>query len=220
MDENVRLSTQELFKVKLSLSCLSNRVTVCPVQAKLYLLKGEAWTHFKTGVAAVIFNTGECGDRNPKSVKLCLVELESGFSSWNEDLSDSSHYKAEDNTFHSLVLQNNNGANMAGLQFSEEGAASLFLKEILDSIDELKSAKYATELTKLEISSRKEKAKKFRKLKKSEISTPCLFTHVTNISSTQADSLDEPTSPVRTDSTSVKYGTDRVKRSFSMSKRK
>ncbi len=224
MDENGRLTNQELFKVKLSLSCLSNRVTVCPVRAKLYLLNGEAWKHHKTGVAAVILNTGECGDRNPKGVKLCLVELESGFASWNEDLSDNSQYKAQDdNKFHTLVLQNNNGANMAGLQFDDEGAASLFLKEIVDSIEELKSSNNATEMSKLELSSRKEKAKKFRKLKKSEISTPCLFTHVTNISSTQADSIDEPTSPdrleMRSSSTSSKSG-DKTKRSFSMSKKR
>ena len=223
MGENGRLSSQELFKVKLSLSCLSNRVTVCPVQAKLYLLKGETWKHHKTGVAAVILNTGESGDRNPKGVKLCLVEVESGFASWNEDLNDNSQYKAQDNMFHTLVLQNNNGANMAGLQFNDEGAASLFLKEIVDSIEELKSSNNAGEVSKLELSSRKEKAKKFRKLKKSEISTPCLFTHVTNISSTQADSLDEPTSPdslgTRTGSTSGKPS-DKVKRSFSMSKKK
>ena len=223
MDENGRLTTQELFKIKLSLSCLSNRVTVCPVQAKLYLLKEETWKHFKTGVAAVIFNTGECGDRNPKGVKLCLVELESGFASWKEDLSDSSQYKAQDTKFHTLVLQNNNGANMAGLQFEDEGAASLFFKEIIDSIEELKSANNATELSKLELSSRREKAKKFRKLKKSEISTPCLFTHVTNISSTQADTLDEPTSPGglegRSGSTSGRSG-EKPKRSFSMSKKR
>ncbi|XP_028409151.1 uncharacterized protein LOC114531731 [Dendronephthya gigantea] len=223
MDENGRLTSQELFKVKLSLSCLSNRVTVCPVQAKLYLLKGETWNHFKTGVAAVIFNTGESGDRNPKGVKLCLVELESGFASWNEDLSDNSQYKAQDTKFHTLMLQNNNGANMAGLQFEDEGAASLFLKEIIDSIEELKSSNNTLELSKLEISSRKEKAKKFRKLKKSEISTPCLFTHVTNISSTQADSLDEPESPdsfeSRSGSTSAR-SSDKMKRSFSLSKRR
>jgi hypothetical protein len=112
---------------------------------------------------------------------------------------------------------------MAGLQFDDEGAASLFLKEIVDSIEELKSSNNATEMSKLELSSRKEKAKKFRKLKKSEISTPCLFTHVTNISSTQADSIDEPTSPdrleMRSSSTSSKSG-DKTKRSFSMSKKR
>jgi hypothetical protein len=219
MSENGRLTGQELFKVKLSLSCLSNRVTVCPVQAKLYLLKGETWKHHKTGVAAVILNTGECGDRNPKGVKLSLVEIESGFASWNEDLNDNSQYKAQDSKFHTLVLQNNNGANMAGLQFDDEGAASLFLKEIVDSIEELKSSNNAGEVSKLELSSRKEKAKKFRKLKKSEISTPCLFTHVTNISSTQADSLDEPSSPDRSGSTSGK-SSEKVKRSFSISKKK
>lgn len=223
MDDNSRLTSQELFKVKLSLSCLSNRVTVCPVQAKLYLLKEDTWKHHKTGVAAVIFNTGESGERNPKGVKLCLVELESGFASWKEDLSDNSQYKEQDNKFHTLVLNNNNGAGMAGLQFEDEGAASLFLKEIVDSIEELKSSNNTTEVSKLELSSRREKAKKFRKLKKSEISTPCLFTHVTNISSTQADNLDEPTSPdgrePRSGSTSGKSG-DRAKRSFSMSKKR
>lgn len=220
---STRLSNQELFKVKLSLSCLSNRVTVCPVQAKLYLLKGESWKLHKTGVAAVILNTGECGDRNPKGVKLSLVELDSGFASWNEDLSDNSQYKAQDTMFHTLVLNNNNGAGMAGLQFEDEGAASLFLKEIMDSIEELKSSNNVTELSKLELSSRKEKVKKFKKLKKSEISTPCLFTHVTNISSTQADTLDEPTSSERRESRSGSTSgkkTDKAKRSRSFSMKK
>lgn len=227
---STRLSNQELFKVKLSLSCLSNRVIVCPVQAKLYLLKGDSWKLYKTGVAAVILNTGECGDRNPRGVKLSLVELESGFPSWNEDLSDNSQYKAHDTKFHTLVLNNNNGAGMAGLQFEEEGAASLFLKEIIDSIGELKTSKYATDLSKLEISSRKEKAKKFRKLKKSEISTPCLFTHVTNISSTQAVSLDDTPSAAASEKRSARSAstmnpgkkTEKVKRtrSFSMTKKK
>lgn len=215
MNEDGRLSGQELFKIKLSLSCLSNRVTVCPFPAKLYLLKDETWKHFKTGVAAVIFNTGESGERNPKGVKLCLVELESGFASWKEDLSDNSQYSALDNTFHTLNLQNNNGAKMAGLQFDDEGAASLFLKEIIDSIEELKSSNIVTPPSKLEISSRKERVKKFRKLTKNEISTPCLFTHVTNISSTQADSFDGPTSPASLDSRSGSTSgrSDRFRRS-------
>ena len=218
-----RLTNQDIFKVKLSLSCLSNRVTVCPVQAKLYLLNGESWKLHKTGVAAVILNTGECGDRNPKGVKLSLVELESGFPSWNEELSDNSQYKAQDTKFHTLVLNNNNGAGMAGIQFEEEGAASLFLKEIIDSIDELKSSNNVSELSKLEIASKKEKLKKFKKLKKSEISTPCLFTHVTNISSTQAGTIDEPT-PERRSSRSGSHSAetkgDKVKRSRSFSKKK
>lgn len=182
-----RLSDKEVFKIKLSLSCLSNRVVVCGTTASLYLWQppsierpSNQWTLERKGVPVLVVSTGDSGARNPKGVHVSLVERDSGFTTWKETLTSSSNYREQQKNFHTLMLSNGDGA-MAGFRFNCEEAANVFLKDVEAAVQENSSSTSAPELNKLPNSSSRERLKKFRKLKKVEISTPCLFSHVTSI---------------------------------------
>ena len=224
---NTRLSDKDLFKIRLSLSCLSNRVVVSSVMANLYLwtpptpdFPNSSWQFVKSGVPALVVSTGECGDRNPRGMYIYLVDPGSGFSSWKEKLTANSNYIQQQNNFHTLKLSDESGV-MAGIRFSEEDAASSFLKEVENNSNELLQLSSLPELNRLETASSKERTKKFRKLKKVEISTPCLFSHVTSITSTTP--VSELPSKSEERKNFLSNGQEKpthVRRSFSMKSRK
>lgn len=182
-----KLSDKDVFKIKLSLSCLSNRVVVCATTASLYHWQpptlerpSNQWSLDRKGVPVLVISTGDSGARNPKGVHLSLVERDSGFATWKETLTSSSNYREQQKNFHTLMLSNGDGT-MAGFRFNCEEAASVFLRDVEAAVQEHLSATSAPELNKLPSSTSRERLKKFRKLKKVEISTPCLFSHVTSI---------------------------------------
>ncbi|XP_068711798.1 uncharacterized protein [Montipora capricornis] len=184
-----RLSEKDIFKIRLSLSCLSNRVVVCGATAMLYFWKppsvespSNQWTLARSGVPVLVVSTGDSGARNPKGAYVGLVEMDSGFATWKETLTASSNYREQQKNFHTLMLSNGDGT-MAGLRFKCEEAAKVFIQEVEAAIQEVLSASSAPELNKPQPNGNKERLKKFRKLKKVEISTPCLFSHVTSITS-------------------------------------
>lgn len=106
-----RLSDKDIFKIKLSLSCLSNRVVVCGTTASLYLWQppsierpSNQWTLERSGVPVLVISTGDCGARNPKGVHVSLVERDSCFATWKETLTSNSNYHEQQKNFHTLML--------------------------------------------------------------------------------------------------------------------
>ena len=226
-----RLSDKDVFKIKLSLSCLSNRVVVCGTTASLYRWQppslecpSNQWTLERKGVPVLVISTGDSGARNPKGVHLSLVERDSGFTTWKETLTSSSNYREQQKNFHTVMLSNGDGA-MAGFRFNCEEAAKLFLKDVEAAVQEILSSTSAPELNKLPSSSSRERLKKFRKLKKVEISTPCLFSHVTSITAaTQIGESENSQHKKDKDKGKTMNGDlsrpAHIRRAFSMSKRR
>lgn len=224
-----RLTEKDIFKIKLSLSCLSNRVVVCGATASLYFWQppsvespSNQWTLARSGVPVLVVSTGDCGDRNPKGVYLSLVERDSGFATWKEALTTSSNYREQQKNFHTLNLSNADGT-MAGFRFNCEEAANAFLKDVEAAAQEISTATSVPELNKLSTNTSKERFKKFRKLKKVEISTPCLFSHVTSITaSTQIGESGKSQQKKEKDNTNGLNGElsrpPHIRRAFSMSK--
>ena len=182
-----KLSEKDIFKIKLSLSCLSNRVVVSDTTAVLYFWQppspespSNQWTYSRSGVPVLVISSGDSGDRNPRGVYVGLVERESGFATWKEIITANSNYREQQKNFHTLALSTGDGT-MAGIRFNCEDSANTFLKSVIDAVEENSTAASAPELNKLSTHTSKERLKKFRKLKKVEISTPCLFSHVTSI---------------------------------------
>lgn len=182
-----KLSEKDIFKIKLSLSCLSNRVVVSGTTAVLYFWQppspespSNQWTYSLSGVPVLVISSGDSGDRNPRGVYVGLVERESGFATWKETITANSNYREQQKNFHTLALSTGDGT-MAGIRFNCEDSANTFLKSVIDAVEENSTAASAPELNKLSTHTSKERLKKFRKLKKVEISTPCLFSHVTSI---------------------------------------
>ncbi|XP_020893956.1 uncharacterized protein LOC110233052 [Exaiptasia diaphana] len=182
-----KLGEKDIFKIKLSLSCLSNKVFVCSAVANLYIWQppiGEntsnSWQYVRTGIPAIVVSTGLSGARNPKGMSISLMDKQSGFCVWKEHITSNSNYREQQPNFHVLALSSGDGV-MAGLRFANEDSASLFYKDVISNLDDVLQTSSSPEIEIVQGSPTKERFKKFRKLKKNEISSPCLFSHVTSI---------------------------------------
>lgn len=179
--DNIRIKDQELFKIKLALSSLTNSVILCPMVANLYTQSptdDETWTYFKRGVPGIILNHNM--ERTVTSVQLCLADPDSGFAIWRETLFISSDYKATQKNFHTFKMASNNNC-MAGIRFPLDEGANIFLREVISNIPKvtLESNISPVQAQKSK-SSRKGTSFMKKKISKEEISKPCMFTHVTS----------------------------------------
>ena len=178
---DVRIKDQELFKIKLALSSLTNSVVLCPMVANLYTQSptdDETWTYFKRGVPGIILNHDI--DRTVIAVQLCLADPDTGFAIWREALLNTSDYKATQKNFHTFKMTSNNNC-MAGIRFPLDEGANIFLREVLVNIP-----KVSYEPKKSDVPDHKSKSLRKggssikKKISKEEISKPCMFTHVTS----------------------------------------
>lgn len=224
-----KLGEKDIFKIKLSLSCLSSRVVVCNAVANLYLWQPptvetstNSWQYVRTGIPAIVVNSGDSGSRNPKGMSIYLMDKQSGFSIWKEVITANSNYREQQGNFHVLALSTGGGV-MAGLRFADEDAAKMFLKDVITNLEDVIQTSSMPEIDKLHVSTGNEKLKKFRKLKKNEISSPCLFSHVTSITNATLvnDGLDNSDS--QKDKKSMNGHSSRssnLRRAFSVTKRR
>lgn len=173
----VRLQDKELFKIKLALSSLTNSVVICPVIATLYTQSttdNETWNCCKRGAPGLIVTHNS--DREVVNCQLCIADPDSGFATWREVLISISEYKASQKNFHTFKLLSDGIDNtMAGIRFPSDESASIFLRDVLENIPK-EGVRPDSPLTKAQ-------RKQSKKLKKSEISQPCMFKHVTSINS-------------------------------------
>lgn len=200
---DVHLCDSEIFKIKLSFSSLTNRVIVCPILANLYSWKPsdiETWSYFKTGVPVlVIVHDGQSRGKNIQ-MQLCIVDRKNGFATWREIITQASEYKMSQRNFHTLKLSSpREEGEMIGLKFPNEDIASVFYKDVLCNIPEeaeleaYQSPKHKE--TKKSVK-RKENPSLSKKLSKDDISSPCMFTHVTSINnSTFSEESDRKNGP-------------------------
>ena len=175
----VKVKDKELFKIKLALSSLTNSVVICPVIATLYTQStadNETWNCCKRGAPGLILTCNS--DREVVSCQLCIADPDSGFAIWRESLLSISEYKASQKNFHTFkLLSDGNGIDntMAGIRFPTDESASIFLRDVLENIPK-EGVQPDSPMTKAQ-------RKQSKKIKKSEISQPCMFKHVTSINS-------------------------------------
>lgn len=179
LNNNSRIKDEEIFKIKLALSSLTNTVVVCPMIATLYTQSpsdDETWSCFKRGVPGLILSHD--GNREVTCVQICIADAHSGFALWRETLLESSNYKSTQGNFHTFKLLSSSDdvdetKNMAGIRFPTEESGRVFLNDVLSNIPKGDVRPESSLNTK---GSRKFSLKKIRK---DEISTPCMFRHVT-----------------------------------------
>ena len=197
-----RLEEHEIFKIKLSLSSLTNSVIVCPLIAKLYLWKpadSETWTYCKTGVPVLVLIHGDEKDSmKVTALQLCLVDRPTGFTTWREFLSEDSDYKMSQKNFHTLKLLSSLDGSMAGVKFPSEEMAAIFMKDVqcnmpddfIADVSHSSSPRHSSKSDQKNHSRNgkdkdKDKRKSVKRISKDEISSPCMFTHVTSINNRQ-----------------------------------
>lgn len=209
------LCDTELFKIKLSFSSLTNRVVVCPVVANLYSWKPsdiETWNYFKTGVPVlVIVHDGQTTSGKNTQMQLCIVDRKNGFATWRENITESSEYRMSQRNFHTMKLSSpKEEGEMAGLKFPSEDIAAVFYKDVQCNIPAEEAEMQVQQSPKHTDKRKGNKGKdnpsrNSKRLSKDDISSPCMFTHVTSINnSTFSDERDKKNGPSGSENGSVK----------------
>lgn len=161
----------------------SNRncdVYVCRCLANLYFhetyMDTKRWKLFVTGVPVLVISNlycipySNCSTLN--EITIILAEKGTGFTLWKEVVDDFSHYTNPDNTFHTMVTSNE-PHTLAGLSFDNECSALQFYHKVL-SFTNGKQQLFRRSLPLLTRNCS-------RNCKKSTISTPVNFKHVTSL---------------------------------------
>eukprot|EP00794_Sanderia_malayensis_P012663 gene12663-13963_t len=193
------LRDSEIFKIKLSFSSLTNSVVVCPVVANLYSWKPsdtETWNYCKTGVPVLVIVHDTQMPRNIRQMQICIVDRDNGFATWRENITEESDYKMSQRNFHTIKLsQPREEGEMAGIKFPSDEIAAVFYKDVHCNLPVI--IEPDMELSPNHSTNKKKggkESKKLKKLNKEDISSPCMFTHVTSINNSAFDSPSENTS--------------------------
>lgn len=153
------------------------------------------WELSRTGVPVIIFDKGETKARNKRQLQICLAERGTGFMLWKDIIDNLSDYSSHHPCFHTLYLSCDH-RKMAGLSFDSQSAAQQFNEQI----ETLTSDPLNIALTGPKKSGKKLKFLKkqlslsanisnYKLPKKCDISSPCLFQHVTNVEVSDYDKL-------------------------------
>lgn len=168
--ENIRITDLQLMKIKLGLSSLTNTVIVSPMIATLYAQSStdlETWSYLKRGVPGVVMIFDS--DKELVAAQLVIADPDSGFAIWRDSLTVNSNYKATQRNFHTFKIANQD-STMGGIRFPTDESASIFLQNVLCNIPKPSNKPQ---------SPKKNRRMSAKRLKKDEISSPCMFTHVT-----------------------------------------
>jgi len=199
IEGSVKLKDKELFKIKLALSSLTNSVIISPVIATLYTQStkdDETWNCCKRGAPGLIVSHNS--DREVVNCQLCIADTDSGFAIWRESILPKSEYKASQKNFHTFNLISDGVDNkMAGIRFPSDESACGFLKDVLDNIPK--------EGVRADSPVSNKSRKQSKKIKKSEISQPCMFKHVTSVNNMKSRDKSQSMKVQSTKSKTSKY---------------
>lgn len=162
----------------------------------------DQWTFSCTGIPLLVLDTGE--HLRERKLYIIIAEKGTGFTLWKDVIDNLTGYKAPNSNFHTLHLSTDH-TKLAGLSFDDAGCASEFFSHILrltsDPNDEL--LKIGKQKKKKSV---KDKKRKVKLPKKTEISQPCCFVHVTK--------LDRPEIPETSQPDPVLSGSDKISKPY------
>lgn len=158
-------------------------VIVCKCLANLYYgaskptTEVDQWKFISTGIPLLVLDTGEHHRR--KRLRIILAEKGTGFVLWQDVIDMLTKYKAPHSNFHTLHMSTDH-TKLAGFSFDETSAATQFYSSIINLTsnpdDDLLNIGRSKKKKKDKV-----KPKKFKPPKKSDISQPCCFVHVTKL---------------------------------------
>ncbi|KAL4233723.1 hypothetical protein ACF0H5_008403 [Mactra antiquata] len=160
-----------------------SEVYVCGCLVNMYhgsaksALTNDQWTFSSTGIPLLLLDTGE--HHRERKLSILIAEKGTGFTLWRDVIDNLTGYRTPNANFHTMH-SSKDYAKLVGLSFDEAGAAAEFYSHVkkltADPADEL----LKTGNTKKK-KSIKDKKKKIKLPKKTEISNPCCFVHVTKL---------------------------------------
>lgn len=177
------VTEQDLLQVDTFYRSHKSEVYVCGCLVNMYFgtskaaLNNDQWTFSRTGIPLLLLDTGE--HHRERKLYIILAEKGTGFTIWRDVIDSQTGYRTPNANFHTMHTSTDY-SKLAGFSFDDAGAASEFYghlhKLTADPDDDL--------LQKGNIKKKKsikEKKKKVKLPKKTEISQPCCFVHVTKL---------------------------------------
>ncbi len=203
------LSENEMLQVEMFYRSHKTEVYVCACAAHMYFgnvpkvspshspvhtQTPDNWTFVKTGIPVLVLDSGE--SRRHRRLYITMAEKGTGFALWRDCINHLTNYKPVHGSFHTLHLSNDH-TKMVGLSFDDQGAATDFIHRVVtltsdpnDDVLNLSSKKKKKDA--------KKKKGKYKAPNKSDISSPCCFTHVTKLDRSDGMTIlgsSAPTSP-------------------------
>jgi len=190
-------------KSLVGLNRCSSQPDVCSRTLQRQENRVSDWQLKFTGIPVVLLDMGATRSRDQRRIQLVLAERATGFTLWRDIIDNLSNYEAADATFHTMRLSTDH-RHIAGLSFdSPEAADELFRYiETLTSnpanvrLSAPKSTSRTSNFLRFFTSSGGKKCGKLAKHpalpalpRKSDISQPCFFQHVTSVDTTDRGKL-------------------------------
>lgn len=177
------VTEQDLLQVDTFYRSHKSEVYVCGCLVNMYFgsakaaLNNDQWTFSRTGIPLLLLDTGE--HHRERKLYIILAEKGTGFTIWRDVVDNQTGYRTPNANFHTMHTSTDY-SKLAGFSFDDAGAASEFYghlhKLTADPDDELL---HPGKIKKKK--SIKDKKKKVKLPKKTEISQPCCFVHVTKL---------------------------------------
>ncbi|XP_014767499.1 uncharacterized protein LOC106867206 [Octopus bimaculoides] len=182
------LSEHDLLQVEMFYKSHKTEVFVCHCQANLYFgsvrqsSECDQWEYAMTGIPLLVLDTGE--HHRKRRLHFILAEKGTGFVMWKDVIDHLTKYSAPSSSFHTLHISIDH-TKLAGLSFDDTEAAAQFyevLRQLTsDPNDDILNLSRSKKNKKKE---QKPKNKKFKAPRKTDISQPCCFVHVTKLERT------------------------------------
>lgn len=213
------VTEQDLLQVETFYRSHKTEVYVSGCLANVYLgsnkisFSSDQWSFTCTGIPVLVLDSGE--HLRERRLYLIVAEKGTGFTLWKDVIDTLTGYKAPNSNFHTLRLSTDH-SKLAGLSFDDAGCAAEFFSHILrltaDPDDEL--LKIGKQKKKKSV---KEKKGKVKLPKKTEISQPCCFVHVTKLDRPSLESPEDTT--LEPEPEPEPAGSDKISRPFNFEHR-
>ncbi|KAK7107874.1 uncharacterized protein [Littorina saxatilis] len=155
----------------------------------------ESWEFVTTGIPLLVLDTGE--HHRTRSLSIVVAEKGTGFELWRDVVSHLTSYACPHANFHTLRLSSDT-KKLGGFSFDDSKAAGEFAnsmqKILADPDDELLMLSKKGKKKKKRMESIRKKLR-YKPPKKSDISQPCCFEHVTKLEQPKITGIAMPLPP-------------------------
>ncbi|KAK3859723.1 hypothetical protein Pcinc_018178 [Petrolisthes cinctipes] len=183
IEDPLAVTEEDVSRIETFFRGHKTQLWVCRTMANLYSEGGAGATHGQwelkyTGVPLLLLDQGETRSRDKRRLQLILAEKGTGFALWRDVVDNLTSYRAQEPQFHTLYLSSDHRRRM-GLSFNDGRPATEFLSHIERLTSDPSNISLSGPSKKK--NKVKEKIPKYKAPKKTDISTPCNFQHVTSV---------------------------------------
>lgn len=180
--DSFAVTNQVVARIETSFRGHKTQLWVCRTMANLYTEEGTGkdatWNLKFTGVPVLLLDLGETKSRDKRRLQIILAEKESGFELWKDVIDNLTSYKVQEHHFHTMYLSSDHRRKI-GLSFNEGQAAMAFHSQLETLTSDPENISLSAP-GKKKIKS-KDKPPKYKAPRKTNISLPCNFHHVTTV---------------------------------------